>query len=97
MISSYKELSPDPFYDNADIIFTGPSSTGLYNATNQCGTSSCTTADKIILLSAGTYTYTVKGSYYESGGNTIYLAANLNIYAPTSPVYYQVGGAGFLK
>lgn len=97
MISSYKELSPDPFYDNADVTFTGPSSATLYSATNQCGTSSCTAYEKIVFLSAGSYTFTVKGSFYVSGGNTIYLAANLYLNSPVSPVYYQVGGCRISK
>jgi hypothetical protein len=98
MVSSYKQKSPDPFYDDADITFTGPYSTQLYTLTNQCGPSDCTTYQQLIFLAGGHYTYAVKGSHYDDSYGIHYLSAILDLKGPASgPVYYPVGGCRITK
>lgn len=97
--NSWRILSPDPFYNGPEIIFSDGDyvSRNLLNSmVNQCNfpLGQCTFSD-IIFLKGGTYNYSIQGSYYQnSEGSTYYLYAGFDLMAkPLSAVKaYPVGG-----
>ncbi|RZJ76964.1 MAG: hypothetical protein EOO45_00340 [Flavobacterium sp.] len=96
---SWKILSPDPFYNGPEIIFSGGdySSTALLNSkVMECNYSinQCVFSD-VIQLNQGTYSYTIQGSSYQtSEGATYYLYAGFDLFgkASGSAIAYPLGG-----
>ncbi|WP_293917928.1 MULTISPECIES: hypothetical protein [unclassified Sphingobacterium] len=98
--SSYRILSPDYLYSHPEVRFTGTNSNSintLNQITNKCDfpARQCI-SDEVIFLGAGTYHYTVTGSYYEPGtGGIYYLYAGFNIAGKEDNIttnIYPVGG-----
>lgn len=96
-ISSFKELSPDPFYQDATIFVTGGPSASIINSiTNVCNYTllQCVTDNEIVFLQAGTYPFIIQGSSYDVSGSTHFLNAWINIDVETEevPLPYAIGG-----
>ena len=98
-LNCWKILSPDPFYTDPQIFFSGGESNTvamLNSKTNQCNFSihQCTFSD-VVFLKEGTYNYTVQGSSYQTvENNTYYLYAGVDLFGrnPLAPKTYPVGG-----
>ena len=97
-ISSYFQKSPDPFYQDATVLFTSGPSANLLNdkITSKCGPTDCTAYMEVVILEPGTYTYVVKGSSYANPSfphETRYLVAALGMYKRSQDITtLEIGG-----
>ncbi len=103
-LHSWKILSPDPFYNGPEILFSEGDdiTTRMLNSNMmQCDFSinQCVFSD-VVFLKEGVYNYTIKGSSYDtSEGSTYYLYAGFDLNGMANQVAkaYPVGGIRIAK